>query len=542
MFCLKAQRAGPLSLSPVITGRSSNLVLNRDACMKLKTEVLIIGGGATGVGISRDLSLRGIPSILIEKGDFASGASGRNHGLLHSGGRYAVSDPETARQCISENRILRRIAPHCIEETDGLFISLPEDGLHFRDQFLKACETAGIPTTLLSRDEALDLEPALNPQLLSAVKVPDGAFDPFALVLENVRDAEKRGAKILLHTEVTSLTIDKNTAKRVAARDLIQGEEYSIDASYIINATGAWANQFLKLAGLHIGMALSKGSMLITNQRPNQRVINRCRRPSDGDIIVPNHTVSILGTTSVRSEDVENFEVTSSEVSLLIQETSKLIPAVRESRLIRAYAGIRPLFQSDEKADDRAISRGFILIDHGVRDGLHNLITITGGKWVTYRLMAEKASDLICQKMGIGASCSTHLKPLPGAGERVSLKDQLKKIGQSALKDRGEIICDCELVPRDEVEKFLKEEKVKDFQDILHRTRLAKGTCQGGFCVYRLLGVLHDLRMGEADSNKILRGFLEERWKGIRPILWGISIKEEELIESIYKGIFNLEP
>jgi glycerol-3-phosphate dehydrogenase len=154
--------------------------------------------------------------------------------------------------------------------------------------------------------------------------------------------------------------------------------------------------------------------------------------------------------------------------------------------------------------------------------------------------MAEKTSDLICQKMGIRASCSTHLKPLPGAEKRVTLTDRLKKIGQPALKDAAEIICDCELVPRDEVEKFLKEGGVKDFQDILHRTRLAKGTCQGGFCVYRLLGVLHDLGITKEDSNRLLKGFLEERWKGIRPILWGGSIKQEELIESIYKGIFNL--
>ena len=127
--------------------------------MKIQTEVLIIGGGATGVGISRDLSLRGIPSLLIEKGDFLSGASGRNHGLFHSGGRYAVSDPEAARECIAENRIHRKIAPHCIEPTDGFFVSLPEDGLEFRDRFLKACEKAEIPATLLSRDEALALEP-----------------------------------------------------------------------------------------------------------------------------------------------------------------------------------------------------------------------------------------------------------------------------------------------------------------------------------------------------------------------------------------------
>ena len=508
--------------------------------MKIQTEVLIVGGGATGVGISRDLSLRGIPSVLIERGDLTSGASGRNHGLLHSGGRYAVSDPEAARQCISENRILRRIASHCIEETDGLFISLPEDSLDFRDQFLWACEETGIPTTLLSRDKALVLEPELNPDLLGAVKVPDGAIHPFALVLENARDAEKHGAKFILHTEVTSLLMDRDKIDGVRAKDLINGEEYLIHASYLINATGAWANQFLKLAGLHIDLALSKGTMLITNQRLNQRVINRCRLPSDGDIIVPNDTVSILGTTSIRSEEVENFEVTLPEVSLLIKETSKMIPAIQETRLIRAYAGIRPLFQSEGKGEEREISRGFTLIDHGKRDGLKNFITITGGKLVTYRLMAEKTSDLICRKMGIDTSCSTHFKSLPGISESSKLKDRLKKFGQPATADEGEILCDCELIRREEVETLLKEWKLKDLQDILHRTRLAKGTCQGGFCVYRLLGTLHDLRMAGEDSNKMLKGFLEERWKGIRPILWGTSLKEEELIESIYKGIFNL--
>ena len=504
--------------------------------MDIKTEVLIIGGGATGVGISRDLALRGIPSILIEKRDLASGASGRNHGLFHSGGRYAVSDPEAARECIAENRVLRKIAPHCIEETDGFFVSLPEDGLDFRDKFVRACERVGIETTLLDRDEALASEPELNPNLLSAVKVPDGAIDPFTLVLENARDAEVRGAKILLHTETTSLLLDGDRVKGAKVKDLVRGEEFTIETSYIVNATGAWANQFLKLASLHIGMALSKGSMLITNTRLNRGVINRCRPPSDADIVVPNDTVSILGTTSIRLEEVEHFEVTPHEVSLLVREASKMIPAIRETRLIRAYAGIRPLFLSEEKGDDRAISRGFVLIDHGKREGLQNLITITGGKLVTYRLMAEKTSDLICQKMGRDIPCSTHLKPLPGASRPTGLKERFKQFSAA----RGETLCDCELVQRKEVEEVLGAEKLKDFQDILHRTRLAKGTCQGGFCVYRLLGVLHNLRMVEGDSNKILKGFLEERWKGIRPILWGTAVKEDELIEYIYKGIFNL--
>ena len=504
--------------------------------MKIQTDVLIIGGGATGVGISRDLALRGIPSILIEKGDFASGASGRNHGLLHSGGRYAVLDREAAHECITENKILRTIAPHCIEETDGLFISLPDEGLDYRERFLRACEKVGIQTTLMSHDETLELEPELNPNLLSAVKVPDGAIDPFALVLENAKDAQAHGAKILLHTKITSLILDGDKVIGAKAKDLLQGEEYSIEASYTINATGAWANQVLKLAGLHIGMALSKGSMLITNRRLTHCVINRCRPPLDGDIVVPNQTVSILGTTSIRMEEVEKFEVTSQEVSLLIKETSQMIPAIQEIRFIRAYAGIRPLLQSEEKGNDRAISRGFVLIDHGKRDGIKNLITITGGKLMTYRLMAERTSDLICEKMGRGMPCSTHLKPLPGANRRTGLKERLLRFST----EREEILCDCELVQRKEVEAALGNEQLKDLKDILHRTRLAKGTCQGGFCVYRLFGILHDLRIAEGDSNKILKGFLEERWKGIRPILWGTALKEEELIESIYKGIFSL--
>jgi glycerol-3-phosphate dehydrogenase len=504
--------------------------------MKIRTEVLIIGGGATGVGISRDLALRGIPSVLVEKGDFASGASGRNHGLLHSGGRYAVLDPEAASECIAENRILRNIAPHCIEETEGLFISLPEEGLDYRERFLRACEKVGIETALLPREEALALEPKLNPDLLSAVKVPDGAIDPFTLVLENAEDAQGHGARILLHTEVTSLTLNGDGVKGVRAKDLLHGEEHSIEASFIINATGAWANQFLRFAGLHIGMALSKGSMVITNQRLTRRVINRCRPPLDGDIVVPNHTVSILGTTSIHQEEVENYGVTPQEVSLLIKETSQMVPAIREARFIRAYAGIRPLFQTGEKGDDRAISRGFVLIDHEKRDGMKNLITITGGKLMTYRLMAEKASDLICKKIGREVPCSTHLKPLPGASRPVGLKERLQQFST----DRGEVLCDCELVQRKEIEEFLGGHKLNEFQEILHRTRLAKGTCQGGFCVYRFFGVLHDLRMAEEDTNKILKEFLEERWKGIRPILWGTALKEEELIELIYKGIFNL--
>ena len=116
-------------------------------------DVIIIGGGATGAGTARDCSLRGLRVLLLERHDLATGATGRNHGLLHSGARYAVTDQESARECIQENMILRKIASHCVEENDGLFISLPEDDLSYQATFIKACQTAGI--------DAQAIDPAL---------------------------------------------------------------------------------------------------------------------------------------------------------------------------------------------------------------------------------------------------------------------------------------------------------------------------------------------------------------------------------------------
>ena len=296
------------------------------------------------------------------------------------------------------------------------------------------------------------------------------------------------GRAFFLHTEVTGLIRDGLRIAGARVRDRITGEEFAIAAPWVINATGAWANQILAFAGLKIGIALSKGSMLITNTRLSERVINRCRPPASGDIIVPNDTVSILGTTSPRSEDLEHYEVTPEEVSFLVNELSQLIPALKggavHPRLCRRPPP-RPVGGDRRRP---GISRGFALIDHGSRDGVTGLVTITGGKLMTYRLMAERTADFICERMGLHVPCLTHAQRLPGAGLGHTLKDRLLRLRRQTPASRGELLCDCELVPREAVDAILREGKVRELQDILHRTRLAKGTCQGGFCVYRLLG------------------------------------------------------
>ena len=144
-------------------------------------DVIIVGGGITGAGTARDCAIRGLKVLLVERHDIATGATGRNHGLLHSGARYAVTDRESAEECIKENMILRKIARHCVEETEGLFITLPEDDLAYQAKFVESCQAAGINAQVIDPKEALRMEPSANPDLIGAVKVPDGAVDPFRL-------------------------------------------------------------------------------------------------------------------------------------------------------------------------------------------------------------------------------------------------------------------------------------------------------------------------------------------------------------------------
>ena len=225
-------------------------------------DVIIIGGGATGAGVARDCALRGLRVILLERHDIATGATGRNHGLLHSGARYAVTDEESARECISENQILRRIARHCIEPTGGLFITLPEDDLSWQQQFIAACTRAGIDAKALAPDEARRIEPCVNPALIGAVQVPDGTIDPFRLTAANMLDAREHGAVILTGHEVCGLVRTGDRVSGVQIRHPSTHVVQTLHAPVVVNAAGIWGQRIAEYADLSIRMFPAKGALL----------------------------------------------------------------------------------------------------------------------------------------------------------------------------------------------------------------------------------------------------------------------------------------
>jgi len=165
--------------------------------MNSKPHAIVIGAGFTGCAIAYDLALRGFDVSVVERGEISSGTSGRTHGLLHSGGRYCVTDVEAGIECIQENIILRKIAKQCIEYNGGLFVALSEEDLEYAVRFEKGAEECGIPIDKLTPAEAINLEPALNPKVLLAYTVPDGAFDPLRLAFAFAASAKAAGGTIL---------------------------------------------------------------------------------------------------------------------------------------------------------------------------------------------------------------------------------------------------------------------------------------------------------------------------------------------------------
>lgn len=538
-------------------------------------DVIVIGGGATGAGVARDCALRGLKVLIVERFDFTAGATGRNHGLLHSGARYAVTDQESATECIKENMILRKIAKHCVEETGGLFITLPEDDLEYQAKFIESCRKSGIAAEAIDPAEARRMEPAVNKDLIGAVTVPDGAVDPFRLTTANILDARIHGADVITYHEVVDFVRTGNRIEGVTMRDVKTGQMSEAYADIVVNAGGIWGHLIAKLAGVNINMFPAKGALLIFGHRVNNMVINRCRKPANADILVPGDTICLIGTTSDRVpyDQIDNMFVTPEEVDILIREGEQLAPSLAYTRILRAYAGVRPLVASDDDPSGRSISRGIVCLDHAERDGLEGFITITGGKLMTYRLMAEWATDLVMKKLNRTGSCRTAELPLPGSEENaeengaprkshiIELSTEQKasegrhgtmsKYVPGDNADDNALVCECEEVSVGEVKYAVEELQVHNLINLRRRTRMGMGTCQGGVCACRAAGLLADAN-AVGDKSVVahqcakkaladLTSFVNERWKGMEAVAWGDTLVEMQFMSWLYQGVCGLD-
>ncbi|WP_435347080.1 anaerobic glycerol-3-phosphate dehydrogenase subunit GlpA [Haloarchaeobius sp. HRN-SO-5] len=535
--------------------------------MATTTDVLVIGGGSTGTGIARDLAMRGVDVTLVEQGNLTHGTTGRMHGLLHSGGRYAVADQASATECIEENRVLRDIAGHCVEMTGGLFVKRPEDSAEYFEEKLRGCRECGIPAEVLSGPEAREVEPYLAKDVDRAIQVPDGAVDPFRLVVANAVSAVDHGARIESHAEVVGLLTDgdrvtgarvKHTSGPGKREHGVPGTTEDIEAEYVVNATGAWSGQVGEMAGVDVEVRPSKGVMVVMNVRQVDTVVNRCKPKGDADIVVPHETTAILGTTDEEVSDPEDYPEEQWEVDHMIDELSKLVPILADARTVRSFWGVRPLYEPPETgtADPTDITRDFFLLDHDERDGIDGFATVVGGKFTTYRMMAEDVADHVCDVLGVRASCATADEPLPGSENLDRLDEAMadfglrspvarrskQRLGSRApdvldTDDPNPVLCECEAVTRAEVRDAI-DQAGTELNGVRIRTRASMGNCQGGFCCHRLANELHpEYDAGTVDQS--LTELWDERWKGHRHALWGEQLSQAMLNQLLHATTWN---
>ena len=304
----------------------------------------------------------------------------------------------------------------------------------------------------------------------------------------------------------------------------------------------------------------AKGALLIFGHRVNNMVINRCRKPADADILVPGDTICLIGTTSSRVpyDEIDHMKVTPEEVDILMREGQKLAPSLADTRILRAYAGVRPLVAADNDPSGRSISRGIVCLDHETRDGIPGFITITGGKLMTYRLMAEWATDLACKKLGRNVKCTTDKVCLPGSEpvKKKSEKPVFGGIGDRAAQGRhgtlsskidnsnkcdASLVCECEEVSVGEVNYAIKELDTYNLINLRRRTRVGMGTCQGELCACRAAGLLAKANGCAKKSAEDLASFMNERWKGMYPVAWGETLCEAQFTSWIYEGVCGLD-
>lgn len=495
----------------------------------LSTQVLIIGGGVTGLGIAWDACLRGLKVVLVEQGDLAQGTSGRFHGLLHSGGRYALSDPETALACARENLILRRILPHAIEDTGGFFLTSPTDPPEYADRWHDACLEAGVPVEEIETHGALRREPNLNPRIQRAFYVNDAALDSFDLLHALKASVEAAGGQVWLRHRVEQLILKADAVIGASGRSTISGEPFTIGADVTVNAAGPWTGSLARFVGVELPLMFGKGTMIAMTSRLVNTVINRCRPPSDGDIIVPVGTVAVLGTTDVQVGSPEELEITADEIDILMAEGEILIPSLRAYRPLRAWSGIRAHLLSNHSSPNaaREAPRGQAVIQHADQGGPANLITALGGKLTTFRLIAEQTVDAITEQLKEDARCRTAEVPIPPppGSSRPTTNRWAALEANCTHETPPQVICECELVTRAQMDSALRRQTITELDDLRRDLRLGMGPCQAGICAYRAAGYAYEVMPDPPDG---LLSFLNERWGGLRPIAWGPTLRQME--------------
>jgi glycerol-3-phosphate dehydrogenase len=236
--------------------------------------------------------------------------------------------------------------------------------------------------------------------------VPDGTFEPLRLALAFAAAAKSNGARFLPYHEVKSLVLDgKGNVCGVRVLDRTADRDEDLRSDIVVSATGAWAGEIAEMAHVNVPVRPTPGVMVAFEGRLLQRPVNRLCEPDDGDIVLPQRRMVVVGTTSFEVKEPDYVPVTDDQVQMMVERGADLVPAIRQAKMRGAFMSSRPLI--GEGLEARSVARTFKCFDHKESACVEGFVTITGGKATTCRAMAEKTADMVCDQLGINTPCQT---------------------------------------------------------------------------------------------------------------------------------------
>ena len=467
-------------------------MLDKLADAKYKFDVLVIGGGATGTGTALEAASRGYRTLLIEQSDFAKGTSSRSTKLVHGGVRYLQQgNISLVLEALKERGNLLKNAPHLVHNLPFIVPNYdwwegPFYGIGLKLYDLLAGKAGFGSSKLLSKEVTIERLPTIETNGLNGgVIYYDGQFDDSRLVINIAQTAEEQGAVLINYLKAEKLIFKNDMVSGVIATDLESGHEFEMNARVVINATGVFADQIRRLDDPSITPMISpsQGVHIILDKSflPGDTAI-MVPHTDDGRVLfaIPWHDRIIVGTTDtpVNSVSMEPRPLPE-ELDFLLSHTARyLTKDPSRQDVLSVFAGLRPLVSSGDSENTAAISR-----DHTVSISRSGLVTITGGKWTTYRKMAEDAIDqaAVIAQLDIQPSVTESLN-IHGSHHHPDIFGELKDYGSDASELKELINTKAEYseqiheklpIKKGEVVWAVRHEMARTVEDFLSRRRRA---------------------------------------------------------------------
>jgi glycerol-3-phosphate dehydrogenase len=473
-------------------------------------DLLIIGGGIVGAGIARDAALRGLRVALVERGDFAGETSSRSSKLIHGGFRYLEQGAfHLVAESCRERAILLRIAPHLVHPVPFLLPVYQDSprslltmriGMTLYDLLALYRNTA--PHRTLSADATLAAEPAIRPQgLCGAIRYFDCAEDDARFCVDNVLHAADLSAICCNYCPVVAMDRSGSRITAVRLRDQLLGTEITARAKVVVNAAGPWVEQVAALGGVDgdhsLRLSPTKGVHLLLPALTRHHALTLQSKDRRILFVIPWQDCSIVGTTDTDySGDASDARASGQDIAYLFDQiASALQQEVKPEQLITTFAGVRPLLAADAKHPS-ARSREHRIIRQG-----ENLITVAGGKYTTYRAIAQQTVDEVYRVLRQKSqACRT-------AHEIIPARKRLEE---------GEPLCEYPRIFSSDVGEAVREEMATSVADVMfRRTGLALSKC-GGEATARRVGeiVAKELGWDAAAESHSVKSYLSSKYDG----------------------------